>query len=65
MKNNIIDIQNNLLIEKEKNERKNEMFIEKSEEIINELTVELVNKYFSPEFINRIDEVRVFLYTCL
>jgi ATP-dependent Clp protease ATP-binding subunit ClpA len=37
-------------------EKKNELS-EKSEEIINELTGEMVNKYFSPEFINRIDEV--------
>jgi ATP-dependent Clp protease ATP-binding subunit ClpA len=42
-------------------EKKNEL-IEKSEEIINELTVELVNKYFSPEFINRIDEVYYMCY---
>ena len=39
----------------EKNEKK-----EKSEEVINDMTLELVNKYFSLEFVNRIDEVIMF-----
>ena len=33
---------------------------EKSEEKINDMTLELVNKYFSLEFVNRIDEVIMF-----
>ena len=34
--------------------------IAKNEEKINDLTLELVNKYFSLEFVNRIDEVIMF-----
>ena len=34
--------------------------ISKNEEKINDLTLELVNKYFSLEFVNRIDEVIMF-----
>ena len=49
MKNNIENLNND-----------NNNNIENNEEIINNLTLELVNKYFSLEFVNRIDEVIMF-----
>ena len=50
LKNNIMnDDDNNNSSSKEKNEEK-----------INDMTLELVNKYFSLEFVNRIDEVIMF-----
>jgi hypothetical protein len=39
---------------------KNSEFNDENEEIIHDKTLELVNKYFSLEFVNRIDEVIMF-----
>ena len=50
LKNNIMNDDDN----------KNSSSKEKSEEKINDMTLELVNKYFSLEFVNRIDEVIMF-----
>ena len=54
MKNNIENLNN------DNNNNDNNNNIENNEEIINNLTLELVNKYFSLEFVNRIDEVIMF-----
>ena len=58
LKNNIMtdDENNNNLIENDNKEKSRA----KSEEKINDMTLELVNKYFSLEFVNRIDEVIMF-----
>ena len=42
------------------NDQKKKDIITKNEEKINDLTLELVNKFFSLEFVNRIDEVIMF-----
>ena len=47
-------------IDGESEENKSSEKKEKSEEVINDMTLELVNKYFSLEFVNRIDEVIMF-----
>ena len=50
-------LKNNIMNDDDNN---NSTSKEKSEEKINDMTLELVNKYFSLEFVNRIDEVIMF-----
>lgn len=55
MKNNIMSSDDSSVDSDDKSASR-----ERSEEKINDMTLELVNKYFSLEFVNRIDEVIMF-----